>query len=401
MYYILIYDSHQDVTACSSVPSSSSRHLTEEFLVQIEKEIISALVPVLMFLKEMTPSPYEMGGLDSNGGVGSISIGSRVFYYSRAYEQAAHSPHPLVIEGIVTDIHLSEGSRAQEMSAGGLSLEVVLANGARECYVNPDDVIYTAVPLLGYQRLILPQTEVGNGLSGLVQGVEETKTGISYPLPQTPGKSVMVDTLSRSCLGRHIWRGTGLSISVLQGGPAPVEGIEIEGEQDCTTSHLLRILAYTTHITSKRAGILSSHKAPFPLLTPSSYLKSDHDFEVLAGLSTWLCLSAFSHHSLAFIPQRATPATLFINGRPGMIEQLEYLKMFSVGDSQAMHPPKWSISKDWEEYSKCIRTACDALQLRLRDEIFVVSKTPDVVQAPLKGTKIGLKTKLHFVSTPE
>jgi hypothetical protein len=398
-HYILIYDiSLPDVTTFSPAPSSSSKHLTEEFLMQIEKEIISALVPILMFLKEMTPSPYEVGGSDSSGGVGSISIGSRVYYYSRAYEQAAHSPHPFVIEGIVTDIHLSEGSRAQDMSAGGssaggLSLEVVLANGARECYVNPDDIIYTAVPLLGYQRLILPQTEPGNGLSGPIRGMEETKTGISYPL-------IIVDILSRSCLGRHIWRGTGLSISVLQGGAAPIEGIEVEGEQDCTTSHLLRLLAYTTHITSKGAGIRSSHKAPSPL-TPSPCLKSDHDFEVLAGLSTWLCLSALSHHALAFIPQRATPATLYINGRPGMIEQLEYLKMFSVGDSQAMHPPKWSISKDWEEYSKCIRTACDALQLRLRDEVFVVSKTPDVVQAPVKGTKIGLKTKLHFVSTPE
>jgi hypothetical protein len=281
----------------------------------------------------------------------------------------------------------------------GVALEVVLANGARECYVNPDDVIYTAVPLLGYQQLILPQIELGNGLGlpGPIRGMEESKTGISYPLPQTPGRSVSVDALSRSCLGRHIWRGMGLSITVLQGGLAPVEGLEVEGEQDCTTSHLLRLLAYITHPS---IGASRSHKASpsFPLTTPSS---CDHDFEVLAGLSTWLCLSALSHHALAFIPQRATPATLHINGRPGMIEQLEYLKMFLVFDSQVMNPSKWSISKDWEEYSKCVRTACDGLQLRLRDEVLVVSKTPDVVQAPVTGTKIGLKTKLHFVSTPE
>jgi hypothetical protein len=76
MYYLLIcHISDQDIPASSTLPSSNSRHLTEQFLVLIEKEIISALVPVLMFLKEMTPAPYETGA-GSTGGVESISIGT-------------------------------------------------------------------------------------------------------------------------------------------------------------------------------------------------------------------------------------------------------------------------------------------------------------------------------------
>jgi hypothetical protein len=110
--------------------------LTEEFVLSIERELLTTLMPLLVFLKEMTPSP----GHGSNGDT-SICVGSRVFYYSRAYELAAHSLQ--LLEGMVVSC---EG---QGKDQGREHFEVVLANGAREFEVSPDDVVYSCPPLIG------------------------------------------------------------------------------------------------------------------------------------------------------------------------------------------------------------------------------------------------------------
>jgi hypothetical protein len=85
-----------------------------------------------------------------------------------------------------------------------------------------------------------------------------------------------------------------------------------------------------------------------------------------------------------------------------MIDQLEYLKSFVIGDSKALSPPKWLLSEGWTHYTKCVIMASESVEERLRDRLEPCLATPEVVQAtPKMGTKIGLRTKLHFVSTPE
>ena len=85
-----------------------------------------------------------------------------------------------------------------------------------------------------------------------------------------------------------------------------------------------------------------------------------------------------------------------------MIEQLELLKCFVAGDVRVLYPPKWLASESWNQYKDHVMAASDEVIEKLRDKIIPVTAKPEVIHAePKKGTKIGLRTKLHFVSTPE
>ena len=150
--------------------------------------------------------------------------------------------------------------------------------------------------------------------------------------------------------------------------------------------------------------------APAPAATGTGTFSSstvavgciENELEVLAGLASWLCLGTLSHHSRSYIPRRSDPATKYNGGRPDMIEQLELLKCFVVGDARVLHPPKWLVSESWNQYKDHVMAASDEVIEKLKDKILPVIAKPEVVRIePKKGTKIGLRTKLHFVSTPE
>ena len=85
-----------------------------------------------------------------------------------------------------------------------------------------------------------------------------------------------------------------------------------------------------------------------------------------------------------------------------MIEQLEYLKSFVLGDSRVLNPPKWLVSEHWKQYCGCTLKASEAVIERLRDKIVSPVAVPETPPIEFKkGTKINLRNKLQFISTPE
>jgi hypothetical protein len=128
-------------------------------------------------------------------------------------------------------------------------------------------------------------------------------------MPRSPSVSVsMGESIYKISLGDDIWEGKGLEVVSMGLDPIKTSALEIkEGLGEVTTGHLLRLLAFTTSKDSHKYLSGSSYTLPnsFPPTIQSIILKAvESDMEVLAGLSSWLSLSAISHHSLAFIPVR-------------------------------------------------------------------------------------------------
>lgn len=85
-----------------------------------------------------------------------------------------------------------------------------------------------------------------------------------------------------------------------------------------------------------------------------------------------------------------------------MIEQLEFLKSFVIGDAKVLSPPQWLVSDHWKQYCECLLIASEEVIERLRDRVLSPIPTPEAPPVEQKkGTKIGLRTKLLFVATPE
>ena len=389
----------------------SQVHLSPDFILSMDREIISSTVSLLLFLRETSPE----SGLDidlKQFNESAVCVGSKVFYYSRAYELATHSIH--LLEGMVVGVN-PQG--AKTVADGCQSLEVVLANGAREFDVSPNDVVYSSAPMLSYQRLKIPYPNM--------QEIKDVSRGEDFHFSMQDGAVVSVEKglVGRSTLSDEILSGAGLGI-VPQGSLVPVTSYDqkcLEGKENITTAHLLRILAFaTSKVTHNRfmepdtsttlPSQLSSLSSPMSMQVPmisSSFLSSslgeaECELETLGGLSSWMCLGVISHHAHAFVPRRCTASFAHIGGRPGMIEQLEYLKSFVLGDSKVLSPPKWLVSEHWKQYCTCTLIASEAVIERLRDKIVSPVAAPATPPAELKkGTRINLRNKLQFVSTPE
>ena len=394
--------------------------LSADYILSLDREIISSTVSLLLFIKEVSPE----SGIDFSQFDGSaVCVGSKVFYYSRAYELATRSIQ--LLEGMVVAINPQRdgtrpgtGAGARAGSEGYQSLEVVLANGAREFDVTPSDVVYSSAPLLSYQRLKIPYPNI--------QEIKDVNRGDDFLFSMQDGAVVSIEKglVAGSVLSDEIWSGAGLGIAP-QATLVPVTTYDqrcLEGKESVTTAHLLRILAFATSkvthnrfIESGNLSLLPSHlsslsSAPH-LLTPSTSSSSFHsssleeeecELEALGGLSSWMCLGAISHHAHAFVPRRCTSSFAYIGGRPGMIEQLEYLKSFVLGDSRVLGPPKWLVSEHWKQYCACTLSASEAVIERLRDKIVSPVAVPEAPPAELKkGTRISMRNKLQFVSTPE
>jgi hypothetical protein len=396
--------------------------LSADFILSLDREIISSTVSLLIFIRDVSPE----SGIDFTLFDGSaVCVGSKVFYYSRAYELATRSIQ--LLEGMVVAINpqrdgtrpgAGTGAEAGAGAEGYQSLEVVLANGAREFDVTPSDVVYSSAPLLSYQRLKIPYPNI--------QEIKDVNRGDDFLFSMQDGAVVSVEKglVARSVLSGEIWSGAGLGV-VPQGALVPVTTYDqrcLEGKESVTTAHLLRILAFATSkvtynrfIESDNLSSLPSHlsslsSAPH-LLTPSTSSSSFHssslgeeecELEALGGLSSWMCLGAISQHAHAFVPRRCTSSFAYIGGRPGMIEQLEYLKSFLLGDSRVLGPPKWLVSEHWKQYCACTLSASEAVIERLRDRVVSPVAVPEAPPAELKkGTRINLRNKLQFISTPE
>lgn len=390
----------------------SQVHLSPDFILSMDREIISSTVSLLLFLREISPESGSDNDF-SQFNESTVCVGSKIFYYSRAYELATHTIH--LLEGMVVAVN-PQGGRA--VSDGYQSLEVVLANGAREFDVNPSDVVYSSAPMLSYQRLKIPYPNIPE--------IRDISRGEGFHFSMQDGAVVSVEKslVGRSTLSDEVWSGAGLGI-VPQGSLVPVTTYDqkcLEGKENITTAHLLRILAFaTSKVTHNRfiepdtsttlPSQLSSLSSPtsmqIPMISSSSFLSSslgeaECELEALGGLSSWMCLGVISHHAHAFVPRRCTASFAHIGGRPGMIEQLEYLKSFVLGDSKVLSPPKWLVSEHWKQYCACTLIASEAVIERLRDKIVSPVAAPATPPAELKkGTRINLRNKLQFVSTPE
>ena len=389
---------------------SNEEEISPLFVLRMEKELVSCLVSILLLIKEIDDS--SSGLYDQFGS--SVCVGSKVFYYSRAYENATRSLQ--LLEGMIVAIN----PYGEKNYTGGMgNFEVVLANGAREFDVNPSDVVYSQSPLMSYQRLSIPLSyEINQDYFTSSQKVRYNFI-LSDPLTKV--------SIQNSMIKEEIWTGRGLEV-ISMGGLTPTtmtsRGYPL-GEESCTSAHLLRILSYATskisqtHLSGESTASSSSspysvNSSSYPTTPVSSYSLNttiasqplskgmESELEILGGLSSWLCLGVISHHARAFEPRRADPATEYVGGRPDMIEQLEFLKCFVKGDSSVLNPPAWLVSDGWKQYSECVTVAAELVIEKLRDEIIPNVATPEVVPViQKKGTKIGLRSKLHFVSTPE
>jgi hypothetical protein len=376
--------------------------VSSDFVLNMDREFLSSLVSILLFLKEVSP---EAGADFTRLDASTVCVGSKIYYYSRAYEHATRQIH--LLEGMVVAINEVDGNSARNYRHNvEEKFEVVLANGAREFDVAPEDVIYPCPPMLTYQRLAVPYTACGES--------SYSSLNDEFPFSTQCGLVVSVakDLVSRSSLSTEIWTGRGLGV-IAHGALAPQKCIE--GEESCTTAHLLRILAYATskvtHTRLSECTTFQSSSGPLgadlepPQSAKSSSAQSrevEGELETLSGLSSWLCLGALSHHAHAFVPRRCTSSFAYIGGRPGMIEQLEYLKSFVIGDAKVLSPPQWLKSDHWKQYSECLLIASEEVIERLRDRVLSPIATPEAPPVEQKkGTKIGLRTKLLFVATPE
>jgi hypothetical protein len=376
--------------------------VSSDFILNMDREFLSSLVSILLFLKEVSP---EAGADFTRLDASTVCVGSKIYYYSRAYEHATRQIH--LLEGMVVAINEVDGNPTRNYRHNvEEKFEVVLANGAREFDVAPEDVIYPCPPILTYQRLAVPYTACGES--------SYSSLNDEFPFSTQCGLVVSVakDLVSRSSLSTEIWTGRGLGV-IAHGALAPQKCIE--GEESCTTAHLLRILAYATskvtHTRLSECTTFQSSSGPLgadlepPQSAKSSSAQSrevEGELETLSGLSSWLCLGALSHHAHAFVPRRCTSSFAYIGGRPGMIEQLEYLKSFVIGDAKVLSPPQWLKSDHWKQYSECLLIASEEVIERLRDRVLSPIATPEAPPVEQKkGTKIGLRTKLLFVATPE
>ena len=424
--------------------------LSKEFIIKIEKELIYTLISLLMFIKESDETSLgSFGDFSTN-----VCVGSKVFYYSRAYESATNSLQ--LIEGMIVSVNDNlidntiNGTYANNSNMNNYNnnynnyhsnnnnnnenenFEVVLANGAREFNVYPKDVVYSSPPLLNYQRLYLDMYDENNkNYTSTMFNKNEKNNNINKELLK-----INNDSIENSIKKEEIWTGRGIKVlNNLKIVPTTLSSLGLSfGKENCSTAHLLRILSYatskkthtylseststSTSPPSSSSSLDSSSLSPYPYAssTPSSSSSfssssssssssgncMETELEILGGLASWLCLGSLSHHARSYIPRRADPATAYIGGRPDMIEQLQLLKYFVAGDNHVLCPPKWLKSDSWKQYTDCVITASDEVIEKLIDKILPKVDTPDLVYIePKKGTKIGLRTKLHFVSTPE
>ena len=383
--------------------SSDHVNLTADFILRMDRELLSSLVSVLLFLKEIVP---EGMGISHQSTGASVCVGGKVYYHSRGYEAATKSV--VLMPGMVVAFLGQDGTQTDVRNLGGERnhFEVVFANGGREFDVSPDDVVYTHPPSMSYQRLVIPYPASETAeYSRSDDFLFATREGVVV--------SVAKDLVSRSETSKEIWTGKGLEI-VDQSSLVPVTTSPktcLKGEESCTTAHLLRILAYSTSKATHTRFAESSSPSSLshPSTTPSSIkapsstrMQMDTELETLSGLSSWLCLGEISHHAHSFVVRRASSCFSYIGGRPGMIEQLEYLKSFVIGDAEVLSPPQWLVSNEWKQYREQVLMSAEEVITRLRDYVPPPPSTPEAIpEEPRKGTKIGLRSKLHFVSTPE
>ena len=382
---------------------SDQINLTADFILKMDRELLSSLVSVLLFLKEIVPEGMEISHQSAGA---SVCVGGKVYYYSRGYEAATKSV--VLMPGMVVAFLGEDGTKTDVRNLGGERnhFEVVFANGGREFDVSPDDAAYTHPPSMNYQRLVIPYPASESAeYSRSDDFLFTTRDGVVV--------SVAKDLVGRSETSKEIWTGKGLEI-VNQSSLVPVTRCpqtSLKGEESCTTAHLLRILAYSTSkATHTRFAESSSPSSLSHPSIPASSIKApssthmhiDSELETLSGLSSWLFLGEISHHAHTFVVRRASSCFSYIGGRPGMIEQLEYLKSFVTGDAEVLGPPEWLVSNEWKQYREQVLVSAEEVITRLRDYVPPPPSTPEAIpEEPRKGTKIGLRSKLHFVSTPE
>jgi len=414
--------------------------VTPAFVAAVERALVSALVPLLRCLQAaMPPHPTLTGYLTTAaaaaaaaaGGASAsddavvataVTEGSRVFYYSRRYEQRYQRVE--LLEGLVVAMGPPPAPHTQSppstsapasaaAGAGGVwTVETVLSNGASEWDVSLADVVYADhAPAVAYQRLLPappPPPPTPTPTPGAA-GAEESKHGAgalwrAAATPDTPRSSSFaasgVGAGGNWVLGDAVWGGRGLDLSGTGGGFYAVTEDE-RAETAATTAHLLRLVLYATSDTVEAATAGRARGA--------AAAAAAAEMQALAGAAACAGLRALSHHADAFAPDRAEDCPLvdYLGGRAGLVKQLLCLRdaVVAAGPTGATHKAAWVDQGDWAAFAKGFRHGCDRVVERLTRSTAVHTveevEGPAAEAAPVKPkSKLSLKGKLQFVEMP-
>jgi hypothetical protein len=412
--------------------------VTPAFVAAVERAVVSALVPLLRCLQAaMPPHPTLTGYLTTAAAAAAAAVGasasddavvatavtegSRVFYYSRRYEQRYQRVE--LLEGLVvamgpppashTQSPPSTSAPASAAAGGAWTVETVLSNGASEWDVSLADVVYADhAPAVAYQRLLpAPPPPPPTPTPGAA-GAEESKHGAgalwrAAATPDTPRSSSFAASGvgvgaggGHWVLGDAVWGGRGLDLSGTGGGFYTVTEDE-RAETAATTAHLLRLVLYATSDTVEAATAGRARGA--------AAAAAAAELQALAGAAACAGLRALSHHADAFAPDRAEDCPLvdYLGGRAGLVKQLLCLRdaVVAAGPTGATHKAAWVDQGDWAAFAKGFRHGCDRVVERLTRSTAVHTveevEGPAAEAAPVKPkSKLSLKGKLQFVEMP-